>query len=83
MSVGEVRVLFLGKLRDLADRDEVKLPAPLDWSGLLAGVSPTVAAELASDRTHVACGGIVLTEKGALMAGEGDEVALLPPVSGG
>jgi molybdopterin synthase sulfur carrier subunit len=83
MSGSGVRVLFLGKLRDLAGMDECTLPAPLGWSGLLAAVSPVVATELRGERVQIACGAHLLADRKALNAGEGDEVALLPPVSGG
>ena len=59
------------------------LPAPLDWPGLLAGVPATVAEQLSGARVHVACAGRVLPDKTTLQARSGDEVALLPPVSGG
>lgn len=78
-----VRVLFFGPLRDLAGREEAEAPAPLDWNSLLELVGPEVAAQLREERVNVACAGKVLADKSALVAGEGDEVALLPPVSGG
>ena len=78
-----VRVLFLGPLADLSGEPSRELPAPLDWAGLLASVSPELAGHLASPRVNVACAGRVLTDKTQLAAQEGDEVALLPPVSGG
>ncbi|QKG69925.1 MoaD/ThiS family protein [Erythrobacter mangrovi] len=78
-----VRILFLGPLRDLADAPEMLVEAPLDWAGLLAVVGPAVAAQLGEARVNVACGGRVLADKTALAAQDGDEVALLPPVSGG
>ena len=78
-----VRVVFLGPLRDLEGTAECELPAPLDWSGLLAAVDPAVAAQLREERVNVACAGRVLADKTALLAQDGDEVALLPPVSGG
>lgn len=78
-----VTVVFLGKLRDLAGSDSAEYPAPLDWPGLLAAVPPAVKAALDSDRVRVACAGRVLADRTALSAGDGDEVALLPPVSGG
>ena len=31
-----VKLVFLGKLADLAAVDEKQVPAPLDWAGLLA-----------------------------------------------
>lgn len=78
-----VRILFLGPLADTAGQAERSAAAPLDWPGLLALVGPTMAVQLRDERVHVACAGQVLADKTALLAQEGDEVALLPPVSGG
>ncbi len=78
-----VTILFLGPLRDLAGVPQAEYPAPLDWEGLLAAVPPAVAEQLAEPRVHVACAGKVLSDKADLDAQDGDEVALLPPVSGG
>lgn len=78
-----VRIVFLGPLRDLAGETERVVSAPLDWQGLLDAVRPEIAAQLSDARVHVACAGQVLTDRTALAAKDGDEVALLPPVSGG
>ena len=78
-----VTILFLGPLRDLAGEPTRAVAAPLDWAGLLAAVGPEVAAQLGEARVNVACAGKVLGEKTSLSAQDGDEVALLPPVSGG
>lgn len=78
-----VRIVFLGPLRDLAGADHRVVPSPLDWPGLLAAVEPLVAEQLREERVHVACAGRVLADKTQLRAADGDEVALLPPVSGG
>ncbi len=78
-----VRVLFLGPLADAAGQAETTLPAPLDWQTLLASVPVEIATQLESARVNVACKGAVLPDKTALRADDGDEVALLPPVSGG
>ena len=78
-----VRILFLGPLRDLAGQDESEVAAPLGWDGLLAAVNPAVAEQLREARVNLACAGKVLADKTQLSARDGDEVALLPPVSGG
>ena len=78
-----VSVLFLGPLRDLAGEDSRDLPSPLDWSGLCAALPPELVTAISENRVNVACGGQVLADKTALQAQSGDEVALLPPVSGG
>lgn len=78
-----VTIVLLGPLRELAESDTLELPAPLDWPGLLAALPPQLAEHARSARVHIACAGRVLADKTALAAAEGDEVALLPPVSGG
>jgi sulfur-carrier protein len=78
-----VRVVYLGPLRDLAGNDQADFPSPLDWAGLLAAVPNAVAEQLRSPKVRVACRGAVLADKAELAARDGDEVALLPPVSGG
>lgn len=78
-----VRVVFLGKLADLAGAAERDVAAPLDWQGLLGALPGPLGEALRGDRTRIAVNGALLADKAALHAGEGDEVALLPPVSGG
>lgn len=78
-----VKVIFLGPLRDLAGEEMRDFAAPLTWNGLLVAVDEKLAEQLRSDRVNVACGGKVLSDKTTLNASDGDEVALLPPVSGG
>ena len=78
-----VTILFLGPLRDLAGKQSLEVEGPLDWYGLLEAVRPEVAEQLGERRVNVACAGRVLPDKTQLYAGDGDEVALLPPVSGG
>ncbi|MBV7264657.1 MoaD/ThiS family protein [Erythrobacter ani] len=78
-----VTILFLGPLRDAAGEESRAVPAPLDWTGLIGAVGTDIAQQLADDRVNIACGGRVLADKTSLQAKDGDEVALLPPVSGG
>lgn len=76
-------MVFLGKLADLAGAPSLRLSAPLDWAGLKDALPETVAAVIEDPRNRVAVNGVLLADKAALHAGEGDEIALLPPVSGG
>jgi molybdopterin synthase sulfur carrier subunit len=78
-----VRVLFLGKLADLAGEPARELACPLDWSGLLAAFDGELAQAVRSDKVRVAVNGELIGDKEQLFAVDGDEVALLPPVSGG
>ncbi len=78
-----VTVVFIGKLADLAGEDEREVAAPLTWEGLAGSLASEIAAAVCDDRTKIAVNGEVLAEKTALSASDGDEVALLPPVSGG
>lgn len=78
-----VRIVFLGPLSDIAGQAEFALDAPLSWEGLLEAVGPAIAGQLGEGRINVACAGQVLADPTLLAASDGDEIALLPPVSGG
>jgi len=78
-----ITVVLLGKLADLAGAPALHLPAPLDWPGLKAVLPEALAAVLDDPRNRVALNGALLADKQGLQASAGDEVALLPPVSGG
>lgn len=78
-----VKLVFLGKLADLAGASEREVPGPLDWGALVAGLESELSASLQGDKVRVAVNGAVLGDKRLLLARDGDEVALLPPVSGG
>ena len=78
-----VRVLFLGPLSDAFGAGETEMAAPLTWATLMEQLPMEVTAALGDDRVHVAHEAKVLTDKTSLLAEDGDEVALLPPVSGG
>tara|TARA_A100001391_G_scaffold78331_1_gene50644 strand:- start:105711 stop:105953 length:243 start_codon:yes stop_codon:yes gene_type:complete len=78
-----VRLVFLGKLADLAGADERDVAGPLDWDGLLTAVGPQLAAQVQGDKVKLALDGALVADKTTLAAPDGSEIALLPPVSGG
>jgi molybdopterin synthase sulfur carrier subunit len=78
-----ITVVLLGKLVDLGGAPALHLPAPLDWAGLKAALPEALAAVLDDPRNRIALNGALLADKQALQARSGDEIALLPPVSGG
>ncbi|MEY4159925.1 MAG: hypothetical protein RLZZ136_546 [Pseudomonadota bacterium] len=79
-----IRLVFLGRLADLAGRPVRDLAAvgPMPLPAILATMSAPLAAALADDRIKLALNGVVTPREG-LVAGPGDELAFLPPVSGG
>jgi sulfur-carrier protein len=77
-----VTLVFLGKLADKAGPERT-MAAPLDWAELLAALGSDLAEAVAGQGVKLAVNGALLADKTALVAQDGDEVALLPPVSGG
>ena len=78
-----VKLVFLGKLADLAGAPEKEVPGPLDWRGLLDALPGPLGEAAKGEKVKLALNGAVLGDKSLLAASDGDEVALLPPVSGG
>lgn len=78
-----VKLVFLGKLADLAGAPEKDVAGPLDWQGLLAALPGALGEAVQGEKVKLALNGKVLADKTALTATAGDELALLPPVSGG
>lgn len=78
-------LLYMGKLADLADGPEQSVPIAgrLDWEGLLAMLPSGLGETLRGDKVKVALNGVLVADKTAMQANDGDEVAFLPPVSGG
>ncbi|MEO6153313.1 MAG: MoaD/ThiS family protein [Croceibacterium sp.] len=78
-----IKLVFLGKLADLAGVSEREVDAPLDWGSLTEELDGALGDAVACGKIKVAVNGTVIPENSALAASDGDEVALLPPVSGG
>ena len=76
------RLVFLGRLADLAGGAERAVPpGPLETT--LAGLPVELAVALLDERVRIAINGELLAEPGGIVLAEGDELAFLPPVSGG
>ncbi|HUD28287.1 MAG TPA: MoaD/ThiS family protein [Novosphingobium sp.] len=83
------RLVFLGRLEELAGSGDaaIALDAPLGWTALVERLSrdyvPALAEIVSGARVKVALNGALVADKGALVLTDGDEIAFLPPVSGG
>lgn len=76
------KLVFLGRLEDIAGMGElVVTPGPLEQ--VLTTLDPVLAVELLGERVRMALNGALLGDSDAVVLAEGDELAFLPPVSGG
>lgn len=74
--------MFLGRLEDVAGGAEREVPGgPL--ADVLATLESDLVAALSADRIRLALNGTLVTDRGAIVLADGDELAFLPPVSGG
>lgn len=85
-----IRVVYLGRLQDVAGRSDSSFASSsgdLDWPDLVAvledHVNPEIAAAASDRTTKVALNGVLQSDREGMVFRDGDEVALLPPVSGG
>ena len=77
-------LLFLGRLEDAAGTPALTLDVagPLTFAEIAERLEPTLTVALSSGNVRVALNGsLVATDDWT--AGNGDELAFLPPVSGG
>jgi molybdopterin synthase sulfur carrier subunit len=76
------KLVFLGRLADVAGASELVVESgPLE--AVLAGLDPVLVVALLDERVRIALNGEVLPEPAVITLVEGDELAFLPPVSGG
>ena len=75
-------LLFLGRLEDFAGAPALSVAGgPIEQ--VLAALDPALAVELLGERVRMALNGRIITERGGIVLGDDDELAFLPPVSGG
>lgn len=82
------KLVFLGRLEDLAGFAEIVLPLaePTPLAAMMEGLPPQLVAALESPKIRVARNGAVVGADlplAGLMVADTDEIAFLPPVSGG
>lgn len=76
------KLVFLGRLQTTAgEAERVVAAGPLET--VLAGLEPDLALALLDERVRFALNGTLLGHRGGIVLSEGDELAFLPPVSGG
>lgn len=76
------RLIFLGRLEDIAGTGEMAVASgPVEQ--ILAKLDRALAVQLLGEKVRMALNGRLLTDMGGIVLGEGDELAFLPPVSGG
>lgn len=78
-----LRLVFLGRLMDVAGGGEREIAAVASLAEVLAGLEPELAAALNSAKVRIAVNGNLVKDRAVLMLRDGDELAFLPPVSGG
>lgn len=75
------RLVFLGRLADAAGRGELEVGEG-SLESVLAALDPQLALALLDERVRIALNGELIGERSVVLAA-GDELAFLPPVSGG
>ncbi|WP_395330446.1 MoaD/ThiS family protein [Novosphingobium sp. BL-8H] len=85
----QAKLVFLGRLEDMAGRagEDISILAPLDWYDVIGWLGdhypPNLADAVAGSKVKVAINGALIADKHTLVLADGDELAFLPPVSGG
>jgi sulfur-carrier protein len=81
-----VKLVFLGKFGDVADSTEVALPEDVgtlsDLTRWLTRQQPLLGQAMAATTTRLVVNQCVVHDVSAPIA-DGDEIAFLPPMSGG
>ena len=80
-----LKLVFLGRLEDVAGMAEMRLQlsAPQKLEAVLALLPGDLAQALTGPKVNLALNGALLAPGAAPQLANGDELAFLPPVSGG
>jgi molybdopterin synthase sulfur carrier subunit len=78
-----VDLVFLGRLEEIAGCGRRPVPAASSIDEVIDALEPELAQALRAPRVKLAVNGILLQDTDAPVLRVGDEIAFLPPVSGG
>ncbi len=78
-----LKLVFLGRLADAAGAAEREVTTVPSIAALIAGLEPELSTALAGPRVKIAVNGKIVGDRAVFTLRDGDEVAFLPPVSGG
>lgn len=78
-----LKLVFLGRLEDAAGEGEREVETAATVEDVLATLEPDLAAALQAERVKLAVNGVLVRDRDAPVLKDGDELAFLPPVSGG
>jgi molybdopterin synthase sulfur carrier subunit len=78
-----LKLVFIGRLEDVAGEAERLVETKASLDQVLAALEPDLAATLRAERIRLAINGEVVADRGSVLLSDGDELAFLPPVSGG
>lgn len=78
-----LKLVFIGRLEDVAGEPEREVECASTIGKVVAGLEPELAEALKGERIRVALNGDVVTGGQPIELKDGDELAFLPPVSGG
>lgn len=75
-------LVFLGRLADAAGAGELAVE-PGSLETVLGALAPELAVALLDEQVRIALNGELIARLGGVVLADGDELAFLPPVSGG
>jgi molybdopterin synthase sulfur carrier subunit len=78
-----LRLVFLGRLEGVALTAQREVAFSPSIEGLFASLEPDLVAALQGEKVKLAVNGLLVGDPAAIVLNDGDELAFLPPVSGG
>lgn len=76
-------LVFLGRLEEIAGGGKRSVPLLASVDAVVESLEPELRQAVRAPKVKLAVNGILLQDTGAPVLHDGDEIAFLPPVSGG